>query len=503
MPTPFKFEIYNAGHRVSTYIPQAPMAMGPESVPIPGEVIFRDGNLVMTRNEDHPAGVALLWDMGEHGQYHLETTRVTPREKPYNLNVELARCRLMKIVQKQEDWNLFDFPRTEKYMQKFRECQLQFADALGTLHNPGQAAKIADEALAASVELSDQLALFHADLLLNRRRATNMFPRHVIGCRIDPTIQNQRYKDTLIENFDFAVLPMSWKLLQPQEGSFQTELVDEWVELLTRKRVPIIAGPLVDLSDGEVPDWMFLWEHDFDSLREMAYEYVQKVVHRYRKQISVWNVVSGLHTNSAFTLSFEQIIELTRLLVAQVKTIQTNARTLVGVTQPYGEYHSKGSNSVPPMLYAEMVAQAGINFDAFGLEIEQGIPKRGGYMRDMFQLSCLLDRFSTIGRPVFLTAFGSPGRHTADPGDRSEGKLDPANAGRWKKPWDAQIQSEWMDTAYRLALSKPFVESVAWGNLSDSNASLPGGGLLDDMLKAKPAFLKLQELRESFARARK
>ena len=42
----------------------------------------------------------------------------------------------------------------------------------------------------------------------------------------------------------------------------------------------------------------------------MAYEYVQKVVHRYRKQISVWNVVSGLHTNSAFTLNFEQIIEL-------------------------------------------------------------------------------------------------------------------------------------------------------------------------------------------------
>ena len=406
---PIKFEIYGGGKRLSEFAPVAAMAMGPESVPIPGEVVFRDGLLLVRRNEEHPAGVSLLWDLGELGAYHLETTRVVPRDKPYNLNVELARCRLMKIVQKQEDWNLFDFPRTEKYMQRFREAQSLFADALGKLHEPAEASILGDQSLLLSVDLADQLALFHADLLLNRRRATNTLPKHIIGCRVDSTVRNQKYKDTLADNFDYAVLPMSWKQLQPDEGSFHTEPVDDWVDYLARRRVPIIAGPLIDLTDGEVPDWMFIWEHDFDSLREMAYEYVQKVVHRYRKQVSVWNVVSGLHTNSAFTLTFEQIIELTRLLVAQVKTIQPTARTLVTVTQPFGEYHAKGATSVPPMLYAEMVAQAGINFEAFGLEIEQGVPTRGGYMRDLFQLSCLLDRFSSIGRPVFLTALGSPG----------------------------------------------------------------------------------------------
>jgi hypothetical protein len=279
---------------------------------------------------------------------------------------------------------------------------------------------------------------------------------------------------------------MSWKQLQPEEGTFYTDPVDEWVDFLTRKRVPIIAGPLIDLTDGEVPDWMFIWEHDFDSLREMAYEYVQKVVHRYRRQISVWNVVSGVHTNSAFTLSFEQIIELTRLLLAQVKAI-----------------HARGATSVPPMLYAEMVAQAGINFEAFGLEIEHGVPARGGYTRDLFQLSCLLDRFSSIGRPVFVTSLGCPGRHTPDPADRSEGQLDPAQAGRWKRPWDPPLQADWLDVVYKLALSKPFVESVAWSNLSDSNTTLPAGGLLDDMLKPKPVFQKLQEMRESLTKPRR
>jgi hypothetical protein len=500
---PIKFEIFEGGRQLSSFTPQAAMAMGPESVPIPAEISFSDGLLTLSRNEEYPVGLALMWDLGDLGAYHLETTRLQPREKPYNLNVELARGRLMKIVQKQEDWNLFDFPRTEKYMQRFRESQSLFAEALGKLHEPGAAATLADQSLAMSLELSDQLALFHADLLLNRRRATNSLPKHVLGCRVDSSVRNQKYKETVAEHFDYAVLPMSWKQLQPQEGAFETQSVDDWIEFLAKKRMPIIAGPLIDLTDGEVPEWMFIWEHDFDSLREMAYEYVRKVVGRYRRQITVWNVVAGLHTNSAFTLSFEQIIELTRLLVAEVKTIQPSARTLITITQPYGEYHSRGSTSVPPMLYAEMVAQAGINFEAFGLEVEHGVPARGGYTRDLFQFSCMLDRFSTIGRPVFLTALGSPGRHTPDPGDRSEGKLDPALAGRWKRPWDPQLQADWLDIVYKLALSKPFVESIAWGNLSDSHTTLPAGGLLDDMLKPKPGFAKLQEMREVLAKSRK
>ena len=118
--------------------------------------------------------------------------------------------------------------------------------------------------------------------------------------------------------------------------------------------------------------------------------------------------------------------------------------------------------------------------------------------RDLFQFSSMLDRFSTLGRPVFLTALGVPGRPGPDPEDQSEGKLDPAQAGRWKRPWDPDLQAEWIDAAYRIALSKPYIESIAWGNLADMNPTLPGGGLLDGMLKPKPGFTKIQELREHF-----
>jgi hypothetical protein len=245
---------------------------------------------------------------------------------------------------------------------------------------------------------------------------------------------------------------------------------------------------------------MVIWEHDFDMLRELAYEYVQKVVTRYRRGVAVWNVASGISTNSAFTLSFEQIIELTRLLVSQVKSILPNARSIVTINQPFGEYVARGRGAVPPLQYAEFVTQAGINFDAFGLEIEMGVPKPGMFVRDLFQVSTLLDKYGALGRPIFLTAVGCPGRWLPDPSDESEGRLDPSSAGQWRRPWDPELQADWMEAMYQLALSKPFVESIAWSNLADLHQTMPGAGLLDDMLRPKPAFQKLLQLREKFKR---
>jgi hypothetical protein len=212
--------------------------------------------------------------------------------------------------------------------------------------------------------------------------------------------------------------------------------------------------------------------------------------------VSAWNVAASLQANAAFTLTFEQMIEMTRMLVSQVKTLIPNARTLVTIARPFGEYYALGRGAVAPMMYAEMLSQSGINFEAFALEVEMGVPAPGMFMRDLFQLSSLLDKFSTLGRPVFLIGVGVPSRPNADPSDTSDGRLNPSLAGRWRRPWDPQLQAEWLDAVYQLALSKPFVESIAWSNLADIHPTLPGGGLLDDVLQPKPSFQKLQQLRE-------
>ena len=498
---PIRYEIYRGGQRAIDFPLVSPMAIAPESVPVPSErpIVLRDGTFNV-EFKDQATGAALLWDAGAPGELILETTRLPSRAKPHNLNVELARFRLMRMLQKIEDWGLFDLPAAQELVSRVRLLQAEFGSALESLADGGAAATLADEVLAKAITLGDELVLFNADLTLNRRKTQNSFARYVFGCRVDWTLRNQKVKDLLADNFDYAVLPMTWKLLQPKEDTFDTAAMDEWVEFLTRRRVPIIAGPIIDLGDSAMPDWAYIWENDVDTLRDLMVDFIRKMVTRYRRAVAVWNVVGGLHANSIPGLGFEQTIELTRLLVAQVKSMLPQARTLVTIKDPFGEHHATKTPGVPPMLYADTIAQAGVNCDGFGLEIETGVPRVGGYTRDLFQLSCVIDKLSGTGKPLYITAISAPSRNTPDSGDHSEGTMDPSKAGRWRGPWSPEIQADWLEGVSKIALGKPFVESVTWGNLTDANATVPGGGLVDDLFRPKLAFERLKTLRATYQR---
>ncbi len=529
---PLLFEIYDHGRRLTDYKVRGGFVVGPESVPMPGAVRFEDGLLRVDTGSDPNAGaghtvdpgdepnaysglpgaaldavgVCLLWGCAA-GEYLLETTRLPPREAPYVLNVELARHRLMKLLHKQEDWNLWDLPPAGPAVAKAKQAQALFAEALGLLHDPAAAATKADEALILGIEAGEELAIVHGDLLLARRRRTGM-PRTMFAIRADTSEgapRNAAYRAAMIRTFDCVNVPMPWRQMQPDEDVFSTGAVDSTVEFLARNRVPMIAGPLLDLSEGQVPEWLFIYEHDFETLRDLAFEYVKSVVTRYRRVIKLWNVTAGLHASGSFGLTFEQMVELTRLLVAQVKAVLPAAKTLVSVRQPYGEYLSLpgagepgASTAVPPMLYAEMVSQSGVQVDGFGVEIVTGVPKRGRYCRDLFQISAMLDRFATLNKPLFVTAIACPdGENIGGP------QGDPGEAGRWRRPWSRDQQALWLREVTKLALSKPFVETVSWGELSDGEQGIvPGGGLLDDLLKPKPAYDAWTDLRNRIGRAK-
>ncbi len=126
-----------------------------------------------------------------------------------------------KIVQKQEDWNLFDFSQGRPNSStRFRESQSLLRRCPGQmLHEPGEASKIADQlpwlSPSTSPNSSPCSTVSCSSIAANRRKA---FVKHIFGCRVDPTVQNQKYKDILCDNFEYAVLPMSWKQL-PAAGA--------------------------------------------------------------------------------------------------------------------------------------------------------------------------------------------------------------------------------------------------------------------------------------------
>lgn len=490
-----RFLIYEDGKPVKRFPLDGAYLVGTDHVPIRGEFELRAAELLCHKRTQGPAALAVLWPVQGAGRVLLETTRLPERDRPYNLHLELARGQMMRLAQKREDWGLFDIDNIEQITRGFKRGQDLLIESIKT-GDVAEAAKLADDALRVAVPLGEQMALFHAGVFLNRRRQAGHFSRRLFGCGINLRTRDERYRKRLINGFDFVCVPVCWRDIEPKQGEFVWDVLDEWVDWLTQHRMPIKASPLVSLDERHIPDWLYIYEHDFEAVRDFMYEHIRRLVSRYKDRIQAWDAVSGIHALNTFNLNFEQIMDVTRMSAAITKQIAPQTTVIVDLVAPWGEYYSRNTRTIPPMLYADMLVQNSIHFDALGVQFYVGVNRDGMFVRDMLQTSTMLDRFANFGKPVHITAAQAPSRHTTDQDDAWAGAVSPADAGTWYDDWSEPLQSRWLREFYNIALSKPFIETVTWRDLADAEAHyLPHGGLLRPDLTPKLAYEQLCTIR--------
>ena len=491
----FRFDVYREGAPAEHIDLSGAYVFGQDGIPVRADLAAAKGQITCMKRNPGACGLALLWDAGKPGRMMLATARLPDRATSYNLNVELARACVMRLFQKREDWGLFDYDQADAINEEFGDVRRRFVEALSA-DGPIQAARAADKTLAQALVLGEKMALFHADVFLRRRQPASPAGRVNFACVVDLFSSNQRYRKRLLEAFDSISIPMVWKRLAPKERTYRWEHIDDWVNWAVANRLPIHAGPLVSFDLTDVPEWLYIWEHDYDALRDVIYEHVQSVVGRYERKVSVWRVVSGLHAHNSFDLSFEQIMELTRMCCSLVKQLAPRSTVLIDVVLPWGEYYARNLRTIPPLLYADMAVQSGIKFDAFGLQLYQGVPRDGMYVRDLLQVSSLLDEFVGFGMPLHVTGVQVPSDVSADAWDAWAGQAPAGEAGHWHNVWNARLQAEWLQAFCRIAISKPFIDSICWRDLADYEGHyVPHGGLCRNDMKPKLAFKELRNFK--------
>jgi len=497
------FQVFQNGEPAKYLDLTGAYAFGQDNIPVRAEIEFENGQVFISRRSTGACGLSLLWDSGGAGQFMLPTTRLPDRDEPYNLSVELVRGQLMRLSQKREDWGLFDYRDADELNERFDAVRREFVAALQAEDRPAEAAALADKALSDAVALGEEMAMFHAEIFLARRRASSVaVAKTGLGCTVDLPSNSDEFRARLLESFDFINVPMSWKALEPKEGQYRYEEVDTWVNWAVRSRKPMQAGPLLSFCEHHLPEWLYIWEHDYDTLRDIIYEHVNRTVKRYQNQVRLWKVVSGIHACNAFNLSFEQLMELTRMTCLLVKQISPSSQVLIDLVTPFGEYYARNQRTIPPMLYADMAVQSGIKFDVFGLEFHMGVPVDGMYVRDLMQISALLDEFVGFGKNLHVTACQVPSAADADAWDAWGGDLAIERAGRWRETWSPQLQAEWLAAFYRVVISKPFVDTVCWRDLADYEGHfIPHGGLFSAAMQPKPAYRELRNFRVYMATA--
>jgi len=484
-----RFDASRNGQAVENISLDGAYLVGSDGVPLRAEIQVSESELICSKRADGPAGIALLWPVEDFGSILLETSRLMERQAPYVLPLELARNRLMRINQKREDWGLFDFDGVEEIVGEIYQARDLFIEAMKT-DSPADKSVIAEKALKAAIIGSEKLSHFHADIFLNRRKQTHAFSKQTIGCAIDVTNTTEGYRKILSEGFDYAYLSMPWSMVEPKQQEFDWRIFDTWVEWLIQLRIPIKVGPLVSLREANIPPWLGMYETDFETVRNLIFEHVRRMVERYGNYVCQWDVISGVHAENTFDFTFDQLMELTRITVALVKQLSPRAQCAIDIVAPWGEYFARNQRTIPPLLYMDMVVQSGVGFDGIGAQFLFGAPIDGMYVRDMFQISERLDRLGNFGKPVHVTAVQVPSKPI-----RNSSQND---GGNWWEPWNESIQARWVEEFYTIALSKPFVESITWLDLSDrtGQGTLPNGGLLHADMTPKPAYQALKNIRD-------
>lgn len=523
--------------------------LGPDQLPLQASIRFEAGLIRCEKNTPETAGlcvqvpVAIEPEEGGPaervplGLLTLPTCLLPERDEPYLLSLELARHQIMLFLNKLEDWALFDLAAEHPVMAQFERARLTFtkalvaqrADAAADGSFAHTAERLAQQALALAVDAGERLTLINAERQLPARlagRAYTEAARHytavtgetpqagapivlagaggavlpgppMVGCAIAPAAFGEPLQKAAAGACDFLCMPMRWIDMEPQESKYAFATTDRWIEWAVRTaKLPLVGGPLVDFRAECVPEWLYIWENDYETLRELVFEHVQAVVTRYRRTVSRWTVASGLHVNTNFKLSFEQIIDLTRICVLLVRKLHPGAKIQLEVAQPWGEYHAEQKRSLPPMLYLQAAMQQGINVDMLGLRVQMGRGASGQSTRDLMAFSAMLDRFALLEKPIALTCVGAPSAlPAAKPGQPDTG-YEP---GAWRGGWSEATQADWLTKVAAVACAKPYIHSVCWQELADATQApeMPFGGVLLANGQPKSAARALAQLRQS------
>jgi len=486
-----KFIVFKDGKVAKDFALTGVTLFGTDRIPFRSTkfITFQNGIIdCKTRSNAEPAGLSLLWPVERFGIVSLCTTRLPEREQPYILNVELARAKLMEITIKREDWAIFE--QKNHFGSLANEIQWFFVQMLENIDEPAKASEMADECLVRALKFSEQLAIKYADILFDARLKNRGFARSSLGCMIEPQhLENKNYLKAIVELFAHVTIPVDWSKIEPVRGEYDFDEMDNCIELLGKKRILLCAGPLLCFDQKFLPGWL-KGQSDFEVIREASYEFISKIVTRYAKYVHIWLVLSGLNAYNHFAFSFERILEITRTACLAAREADNRSLKMIDIVYPWGEYYAQNPDTVPPLIYIDMVTQAGINYDALGVQMVFGRNEPGMHIRDMMQISAMLDRFGFVPKPLHITAFGVPDTVNGE-------KQQPNEAGQWYKPWDQTQQSKWIEEFCKIAFSKPFVNTITYSALADGNANnLAGEGLLTEKFEPKKSFATMAKLQK-------
>lgn len=418
-----------------------------------------------------------------------------------NLNYELAKTRVVrnrKVKAGYQKSGVFFSPEVNHLVALSEEL---LESASKKYSNDENTAKISDSALLYALHAGEKIELEKAefDILINKRTDKVYF-----GCESRQYIwaKSEDFVKRFTEVMNFATITHyvwdSWyELFEPTEGKYNWGVKDNIVNWLAENNITIQGRPLFWFHPTVTPDW--LKNKNFDELKKYIEKHTHNLVSHYGDKVLQWEVMNEYHDwANIHNHTPEQILEITKLAFDKTKEMNPNVVRISNNCCPWAEYAAMGRMARmdatrplrSPRKYIEDMINGGVDFDVLGIQIY--FPSR-----DLSDIVRLLERLEKFNKPIYLTEIGA-----------SAGGLDPntripfkdGQPYDWHRPWDEDLQADWLEQVYTLYYSRPSIKAINWYDFSDFRPFITNGGLVREDSSPKKSFYRMKETLDKWGR---
>ena len=480
--------------RMATDAAERATFSGMDEIPWHTRTQWTDQGLVVERAESDSGNFSIPCPVDGHGQLMLSTGSLMERERPYHLQVELARGTLNRLRNQIAGWESMGMVIPGTVRQRIAEAHAHLSWAVTRQEDAEAAADRAALATGLALEAIDLFSASYVEQALAARHHQSGKLSTLFGFNLDGARPTDAMTGKLVAAFNTAMVPFVWREIEAREGKRDWTLSDQQVDWCRAQGFKICGGPLLTIDRWSLPDWMYLWgEDDAESFTSCVVEHILAVVARYKGKVQLWHCASRLNTINDFSYSEEQRLRFAVLAIETIRRADPRAPVVVTVDQPWGSFMSHEDCDLSPLHFADALVRADLGLAGIGLEINLGYSPHGTEPRDVLEFGRQMDRWSSLGLPL-LVSLTVPSGNGNDP--QAQSKSNPLSYAAADE-LSIATQRAWGEKFLPVLLAKQPVQGVIWNQLLDSQPhALAHGGLFDAQDRPKPILELFQALRE-------
>jgi hypothetical protein len=464
---------------------------GQDELPWYGRAYMSGAQLIVERAENDSGCAWVPWRINGRGVLLLGTSTLMERERPYRLEVELARGTINRLRNQIAHWEMLGLVVPDDLRQEVLAATRHFSRA-ATNHDPDPSAEDAEKALVAAVDAMDRSAAIYSQQAIEIRRAQSKKLTTWFGVHLGDAMPAVGVARQLLPSFNMISVPLSWRSIEASEGRRNWKQADAQIEWGKTAGMKIMGGPLLELDDRGVPDWTYLWEGDFDSLLGFMLDHVTSVVKRYRGKVHLWQVVARMSHGRVLALTEDQRLQIAAQAITRVRELDPTTPLIASFDQPWAEYLATEQLDLAPLHFADALVRADLGLSGLGVEITVGYHPGATPHRSPFAYSRLIDTWGLLELPLLVT-LTLPSSPEKDPLANPKIQVLSNDA----DDVTPATQAAWIERHVPLLLAKAPVQVILWNQLSDASPHVyPHGGVFDAQDKPKPALESLRKIRQ-------